>query len=229
MFPPTSASTETASLERAGQISKTIGYYVAFAALGLIGASLGPTLSGLAEHTQTRLNEISFLFAVRSPGFLLGSFFGGRLYDRASGHPVMAVVLVIITMMMALTPLISQLWLLAAALLILGAARGALDVGGNTLLIWVHRHRVGPFMNGLHFFFGLGAFLSPIIIAQTVLISGDITWAYWVLALLMLPVIVWLLRLPSPTPPAVSKGGTVGRADHRSTARLKGDQITNLP
>ena len=141
----------------------------------------------------------------------------------------MAVVLVIITMMMALTPLISQLWLLAAALLILGAARGALDVGGNTLLIWVHRHRVGPFMNGLHFFFGLGAFLSPIIIAQTVLISGDITWAYWVLALLMLPVIVWLLRLPSPTPPAVSKGGTVGRADHRSTARLKGDQITNLP
>jgi len=77
-------------------------------------------------------------------------------------------------------------------------------------------------MNGLHFFFGLGAFLSPIIIAQTVLISGDITWAYWVLALLMLPVIVWLLRLPSPTPPAVSKGGTVGRADHRSTARLSG-------
>ena len=222
MFPPTSASTERASLERAGQISKTIGYYVAFAALGLIGASLGPTLSGLAEHTQTRLNEISFLFAVRSLGFLLGSFFGGRLYDRASGHPVMAVVLVIITMMMALTPLISQLWLLAAALLILGAARGALDVGGNTLLIWVHRHRVGPFMNGLHFFFGLGAFLSPIIIAQTVLISGDITWAYWVLALLMLPVIVWLLRLPSPTPPAVSKGGTVGRADHRSTARLSG-------
>ena len=49
----------------------------------------------------------------------------------------------------------------------MGVAEGALDVGGNTLLIWVHRHKVGPFMNGLHFFFGAGAFLSPIIIAQT--------------------------------------------------------------
>jgi FHS family Na+ dependent glucose MFS transporter 1 len=59
-------------------------------------------------------------------------------------------------------------------------------------------------MNGLHFFFGLGAFISPIIIAQTVLISGDITWAYWALALLILPTILWLVRLPSPTLPEVS-------------------------
>jgi len=53
-------------------------------------------------------------------------------------------------------------------------------------------------MNGLHFFFGLGAFLAPIIVAQAVLVSGDIAWAYWALALLVLPVSAWLLRLPSP-------------------------------
>jgi fucose permease len=214
MFPSTSATTETASLERAGRISKTIGYYAAFVALGMVGASLGPTLPGLAEHTQTHLGEISFLFTARSLGFLLGSLFGGRLYDRVSGHSLMAVVLGIMAVTMALAPLLSLLWLLAVVLLIMGVAEGTLDVGGNTLLIWVHRHKVGPFMNGLHFFFGAGAFLSPIIIAQTALISGDITWAYWVLALLMLPVIVWLLRLPSPTPQAVSEDGTVGRADH---------------
>ena len=221
MFPSTSdSSTETASLERPGQISKTIGYYAAFAALGMVGASLGPTLPGLAEHTQTQISEISFLFTARSLGFLLGSFFGGRLYDRSPGHPLMAVVLIIMAVMMALAPLISLLWLLVAALLIMGAAEGTLDVGGNTLLIWVHRHKVGPFMNGLHFFFGAGAFLSPIIIAQTALISGDITWAYWVLASLMLPVIVWLLRLPSPTVQAVSKGDPVRQINRRSTARL---------
>ena len=208
--------------ERAGQISKTIGYYAAFVALGLVMASLGPMLPGLAEHTQTRMSEISFLFTARSLGHLLGSFQGGRLYDRVPGHPLMAAVLIITAAMMALAPLISLLWLLAAVLLVLGIAEGTLDVGGNTLLVWVHRHKVGPFMNGLHFFFGLGAFLSPIIIAQTVLISDDITWAYWTLALLMLPVSVWLLRLPSPTSRAVSKDGPVGRSNHRSTARLSG-------
>jgi FHS family Na+ dependent glucose MFS transporter 1 len=85
-------------------------------------------------------------------------------------------------------------------LLVLGMSEGAMDVGGNTLLMWVHRSEVGPFMNGLHFFWGVGAFLSPIIVAQAVLVSGDITWAYWMLAVLMLPVVIGLLRLPSPAP-----------------------------
>ncbi|OQY30653.1 MAG: hypothetical protein B6243_09915, partial [Anaerolineaceae bacterium 4572_5.2] len=56
-----------------------------------------------------------------------------------------------------------------------------------------------------HFFFGVGAFLSPIIIAQMVLMSGDITWAYWILALLILPVAIGLLMLPSPTQQTPSK------------------------
>jgi FHS family Na+ dependent glucose MFS transporter 1 len=47
--------------------------------------------------------------------------------------------------------------------------------------------------------------------------SGDITWAYWVLALLMLPTAVWLLRLSSPTVQAASKDELVGQANHRST------------
>ena len=222
MFPSTSdSSTKAAPPEKAERVSQTIGYYTAFAALGMVGASLGPTLPGLAEHTQTQISEISLLFTARSLGFLLGSFFGGRLYDRSPGHPLMAVVLIIMAVMMALAPLISLLWLLAAALLIVGVAEGTLDVGGNTLLIWVHRHKVGPFMNGLHFFFGAGAFLSPIIMAQTMLISDDITWAYWVLASLMLPVIVWLLRLPSPTVQAVSKDDPVRQINRRWTARLR--------
>jgi MFS transporter, FHS family, Na+ dependent glucose transporter 1 len=86
--------------------------------------------------------------------------------------------------------------------MIIGIAEGVMDVGGNTLLVWVHRDKMGPYMNGLHFFFGVGAFLSPIIIAQAILLSGSITWAYWALALLMLPVVVWLARLPSP--PAIT-------------------------
>jgi FHS family Na+ dependent glucose MFS transporter 1 len=54
-------------------------------------------------------------------------------------------------------------------------------------------------MNALHFFFGFGAFLSPIIIAQVVLLSGGIRVAYWTLGLLVVPVVIWLLRLRSPT------------------------------
>ncbi len=198
----------------ANKLAQTAIYYAAFIALGLASASLGPTLGGLAQHTHTRLSEISFIFSARALGYLIGSFVGGRVYDRWPGHVVMVGVFVVMAAMLALAPVIPLLWLLTAVLLVLGMGEGAMDVGGNTLLMWVHRSEVGPFMNGLHFSWGVGAFLSPIIVAQAVLISGDITWAYWMLAVLMLPVVIGLLRLPSPVAQANRHVSEPGRVNH---------------
>jgi FHS family Na+ dependent glucose MFS transporter 1 len=180
------------------KLASTAGYYAAFVSLGLVASSLGPTLLGLAENTQTLVREISFLFTARALGYMLGSLLGGRLYDRLSGHKVMTLALIAMAVMMTLTPMMSILWSLTLVLLLLGVGEGMLDVGGNTLLVWLYRHKVGPYMNALHFFFGVGAFFGPIIIAQVTSSSGGITWAYWVLALLVLPSALWLFRLPSP-------------------------------
>jgi fucose permease len=68
-------------------------------------------------------------------------------------------------------------------------------------------------MNGLHFFFGAGAFLAPMIIAQSLLRSGEIRWGYWLIALLMLPLAVWALRLPSPADRAEREKDSSGRAN----------------
>ncbi len=178
---------------------QTSAYYLAFVAIGLSGASLGPTLPGLARQTGARLGEISALFTARALGYMLGSLAAGRLYDRVRGHPLMAGALVTIAAMMAAVPLAGRLWLLAALLLILGMAESTVDVGGNTLLVWVHRQRVGPFMNGLHCCFGIGTFIAPIAVAQVALAVGGIAWAYRLLAVAALPAALWLARLPSPT------------------------------
>lgn len=185
-------------MTRRERLSSTFGYYAAYVALGMASAVLGPTLPGLAEHTGTQLSQISFLFAANGFGYLIGSYQNGRLYDRVPGHWVMAVGLLVVAVMLVTIPVVPLLWVLALAVLMLGVAGSAVDVGGNTLLIWVHGRKVGPYMNGLHLFFGLGAFLSPIIVAQAMAASNDITWAYWVLALIPVPVAIWLLRLSSP-------------------------------
>jgi fucose permease len=114
------------------------------------------------------------------------------------------------------------LWVLTLVLLILGMAQSTVDVGGNTLLVWVYRSEVSPFMNGLHFFFGVGAFLSPIIVGQAISLSDDISWAYWLLALLIAPVAIWLLRLPSPSAPADSEGNPEERGNRE--AGMNGSQ-----
>lgn len=177
---------------------KIIAYFLAFIALGMTTAVLGPTLPGLAKQTNSQLSGISFLFATRSLGFLLGALLAGRVYDRFPGHPVIAVALLFMSLSLMLIPLMTQLWLLTAVLFVAGVVESGVDVGSNTLLTWRLGDKVGPAMNGLHFFFGLGAFLSPIIIAQVMQASdGSIRQAYWILALIVLPTAFFFVRFPS--------------------------------
>jgi MFS transporter, FHS family, Na+ dependent glucose transporter 1 len=183
-----------------GRLSKTAAYYAAFIMLGAMMASLGPTLPGLAEHTQSRVGDMSFLFLARSFGFLLVALAGARLYDRLPGHLLVGGMLGLMAAAMASIPLISSLWLLTAVLLLGGMVESFVDIGCNTLIVWVYRSKVGPFMNGLHFCFGFGAFVAPLVVAWAMAMSGDINWAYWTLALLILPVAGWVLTLPNPTP-----------------------------
>jgi len=188
-------------------ISKTVSYYASFIVLGLATAVIGPTLPWLAEHTQSRLSEVSYLFTANSFGYLLGSLLGGRLYDRTSGHPLMTTALLTTLAMLALFPLIPLLWALILVILVIGFSSAFIDVGGNTLLMRVHGSSVGPFMSGLHFFFGLGALLSPVIVAQVLRVWGQVQWTYWILALVGIPAALTVLRLPSPEIQAFSGEG----------------------
>ena len=178
--------------------AQTISYFVAFVALGLAMASLGPTLPALADQTRVSLGKISYLFTARSFGFLLGSLFAGRFYDRMNGHVVIAATIIAMSAMLALMPVIPTLALLLTVMLALGTAEGALGVGGNALLVWVHQSRVPPYMNALHFFYGVGGLISPLIISRTLAIANSTAAAYFVLAVIILPAAALLLRLPSP-------------------------------
>jgi FHS family Na+ dependent glucose MFS transporter 1 len=167
--------------------------------MGLMTAALGPTLPGLAEQTASSLRGVSYLFSARSLGYLAGSFSAGRAYDRFGGHPILASAVICMAALALTVPLIPFLWLLTIVMVGLGFGEGFLDVGGNTMLVWQHGSKVGPFMNGLHFCFGLGAFIAPIVIAQAIDFTGDIRWAYWVLGGVAWLPAVWIVRFPSPT------------------------------
>jgi MFS transporter, FHS family, Na+ dependent glucose transporter 1 len=176
----------------------TAAYYLSFIIMGLASAAEGPSLPTLAKHTSSPLEQIGLIFVFGSLGYLLGSFIGGRAYDHIPGHRLIAFSMLVILSAAVIFPLASTLWLLLLAALIMGLGKGALDVGCNTLLQWVHGEKVGPFMNGLHFSFGVGAFLSPILLAQIISITHEIYWVFWTIALLSLPLAIWFWFLPEP-------------------------------
>lgn len=178
--------------------AQTNAYFLAFIALGLTAAVLGPTLPGLADQTGSQIGQIGILFTAQALGNMVSSLVSGRLFDRVPGHPLIAIQTVVIALMLALTPFVDQLVWLAAIMFIIGVGMGTLDVGCNTLLVWLWRHSVAPRLNALHFFFGVGALIAPIVAAQVIARTGDIDATYWLLALLLVPLPFVFFRLPSP-------------------------------
>lgn len=180
-------------------MAATLAFYFAFILLGLTTAVTGPTLPELANRTSSRIDQISFIFVTGSLGYMVGSWLGGKAYDRLPGNRILPFAFIALALTVAYIPTASQLIFLTLGFLVLGFSQGVIDVGGNTLLIWHHGAGVSPFMNGLHFFFGLGALLSPILVAQIFNFTGNIQWVYWFFGLIALPLAVWTWFLKNPS------------------------------
>ena len=121
-------------------------------------SALGPTLFGLADQTGSTLSQISIIFVGNSLGIVVGSLLGGWLYDRRRGHPILVVTLTILSLLLFTLPLVPTRLLLVFIILLIGVGIGIIDVGGNTLIVWLFGHEVGPYMNALHLSFGLVQF-----------------------------------------------------------------------
>jgi FHS family Na+ dependent glucose MFS transporter 1 len=189
-------------------------YYGTLVAVGLMVGILGPLLGDLAQQTQSTLQGISLILAMRPLGYLGGTLLSGRLLDRHPGHPILAGAVALSAIALSLMPLAPALGILAVLVLVMGFAQGLMDVGSNTLIVWVFHDKVGPYLNGLHFCFGLGAFLGPMLVAQSLAITGHSAWTFWALALALLPLALAMLKVPSPAhTDAVGLGvfGRVGR------------------
>ena len=163
---------------------RTLGYCALIFCLGMNMAVLGPTLPTLAAQTQARVGDMGQLFLFGAIGGALGTLFGGRLFDRLRGHGVLGVAQIVSGLLMLCIPFVPALSWLLAVVAIKGVLDGLVNNGVNTLLVWTHREKVSPYMNGLHFGFGLGAFLAPLLVAQVVDIPGAYRWIYIGLAAL---------------------------------------------
>lgn len=185
-------------------LSRAARYFAVFFVLGLVPASIGPTLAELARQTSTDLKDISLLFVVRSLGYLCSVRLIGALYDQKKGHPIMIYALLASTTLLFSIPLLHRLWLLSSVLFLLGIAGAFVDLGGNILILRAIKGKVGPYMNGLHFSFGVGAFAAPLFVAASLYLTQSTIYVFWVIAVLGLPVALLLYRTPSPPQPVLT-------------------------
>ena len=157
----------------ASRLVITAGYFGSFFSIGLALASLGPVLPTLSARSGVSLESSGLLFVGRSCGYVVGSLAGGVIFDTMKRtHLPLIAGNVLCALGCAILPSLRSLPALAAALFAQGTCMGLLDTGGNVLLIWLHgAGRVEPFMQAMHFFFALGAVLSPLLIEAATRLS----------------------------------------------------------
>jgi FHS family Na+ dependent glucose MFS transporter 1 len=192
-------------------IRRTFGYYFLFICLGLDLAVIGPTLPALADQTKSPLEQMGLLLLAGSIGVTLGTMIGGRIFDRLRGHLVLGLAQLTAAVLIFFVPLVPWFWLLLLIMVCKGFAEGCINTGANILLVWTHEEKVAPFMNGLHFFFGLGAFLSPLLVAQVIKLPGGYHWAYWALAAFALLAGLRMVTMSGSPRPAHADGGETGQ------------------
>lgn len=193
---------------RSEAFRRTLGYYSLYICLGLSTAIIGPTLPSLAAQTHTPLGSMGQMFLLGAAGYSLGTMVGGRVLDRVRGHPVLGIAQLCAGASIFFIPTAPWFWLLLTIVTFKGFAEGFINTGTNLLLIWTHGEKVSPYMNGLHFFFGLGAVAAPFLVAQEVEVTNGYHWVYWALAAFMLLVGLRMLTFPgSPHPIPQPKEG----------------------
>jgi MFS transporter, FHS family, Na+ dependent glucose transporter 1 len=178
-----------------------LSYYSAYILLGLTSGFLGPVLPFLADQIKTTLADLSIIFVTCSIGYLIGAFFSGRAFGRWRGNKIITLAVLAVAGLLAMMPLALTLVTLIIILSILGFAQSAIDVGANTLILRAHGDNSGPYMNALHFFFGAGALLAPIVVAQVILHIGTINWVFWIFAIMAIPIALQVFFSPGPAQP----------------------------
>jgi FHS family Na+ dependent glucose MFS transporter 1 len=156
-------------------LARTILLLHAYLALGVCDAIRGPTLLDLRDLLGASIADISIIFIFGSVGSLLGCLLTGVLLDRLSEWRSLYIGLTVAVMGVtnAALPYSPNLPALYALCFLSGLGSGALDTAGSVtvLQIWQGRDS-GPYMHALHFTFGVGAFLAPVISRPFLMAEG---------------------------------------------------------
>lgn len=142
---------------------KTICLSLTFLTLGLCIAIPGPTLIDLKERINTDTTHMALIFTARSVGYLLGSLVGGFLFDHFDKQLLLMVTLIVAALATSIIPWSLTLTVLTVMMALQGMSMGVLDTGGNAYCVRIWGKKSPPYIQAMHFAFGVGAFIAPLL------------------------------------------------------------------
>jgi fucose permease len=152
--------TTTAQPRASARLILILLAFVGFIALGLPDGLLGVAWPTMRAYFGQPLDALGLLLLSGISGYLLSSFFAGRLMARLGPGGLLAVSCAATGMALLGNTLVPAWWMMLPLGLLSGLGAGAIDSGLNT---YVAAHHGEGLMQWLHASWGVGITLGPII------------------------------------------------------------------
>lgn len=178
--------------------------YLAFMLNGILALSIGSLLPFIRETRGLNYAFAGLLVSLHSVGNLFSSFASGTLSVFIGRKRSILLFNACYALSYVLIIFSRSNYMLAAAYLMTGLARGASSNFGNYTINNLAPGKAGV-LNGLHAMFSIGAFSFPIIL--TILTRTDANkWVYACYFIVAMGLLSWLLYFLIPDPEALEKG-----------------------
>lgn len=185
----------------------TAGGFYAFFIFGFIDNLKGATLSALLPDLGFSYGQGGVMLFGAYLGFMVATLLTGVLADAAGIKVVLLLAGLSLTIGLAAFSVSSALWLLTAALFVVGLGLGSIEVGGNALIVDLHPRNRGRYLNLLAVFHGVGALVVPLFAA--LLLRYTFSWRQIYQISLVLAVILALIFGAARYPRAPKTGETL--------------------
>jgi fucose permease len=140
-----------------------VAVYGGFLIIGVVAAMVGPLVPFLMADLRLSYAAAGLLFSAQSVGGLAVLLAGGWLVHVFGKRRILFVGALLFGAGMFVTAFAPEFWTLMAGNVLIGAGMSFLDIGISTLVIDANRDGKGKALNLLHFFFGAGAVLGPLV------------------------------------------------------------------
>lgn len=168
----------------------------------------GPLVPFLRADLSLNYAQAGLLFSAQSVGSFAVLILGGWLVHAFGKKKLLFVGALGFSAGMLATAFAPDFWWVLAGNVLIGTGMSLLDIGISTLCIDANQEGKGKALNLLHFYFGAGAVLGPLIALALGHLAGGWRWAFGLAGLgpLVVAVLVPFLRLPeSPEATAAQK------------------------
>jgi FHS family glucose/mannose:H+ symporter-like MFS transporter len=185
----------------------TAGAFLSFFLFGFVDNLKGPILPELLDDLGLNYAMGGTIVLGAYLGFLISTLTMGPLSDVAGKPVVILVACVCLLVGMIGFSIANVFWMLLTTMTIVGLGMGALEVGGNLIMVDLHSEDKGRYLNLLAFFHGIGSMIVPLYAGQ--MLRAGLSWRSiyqsGVLIVALLLVYFLLVRYPQTRPSSDSK------------------------